>query len=116
MNMDQGRKFQTELKVMVHTSYAASLLVTKAKKPYSIKKMLIKSCLVLCAGVLLGESVVSKMKQVSLSNNTVKSCIFDMPCNIKSQLLVKVRAYPISAIQLDEFVDLANLSQLVVFI
>ena len=56
------------------------------------------------------------MKQVSLSNNTVKSRIFDMSCNIMSQLLAKVKASPVFVIQLDEFVDVANLSQLIVFV
>ncbi|XP_072311404.1 zinc finger BED domain-containing protein 5-like [Eucyclogobius newberryi] len=56
------------------------------------------------------------MKQVSLSNDTVKSRIFDMSCNIKSQLLAKVKASPVFAIQLDESVDGANLYQLIVFV
>ncbi|XP_068206277.1 zinc finger BED domain-containing protein 5-like [Palaemon carinicauda] len=116
MRMDQGGKFQTESKAIVHASYAVSLLVAKAKKPHSIGETLIKPCLVSCAGILLGESAVSKMKKVSLSNDTVKSRIFDMSCNIKSQLLAKVKASPVFAIQLDESVDVANLSQLIVFV
>ena len=87
MRMDQGGKFQTDSKSIVHTPYAVSLLV--AKKPYSIGETLIKPCLVSCAGILLGESAVSKMMQVSLSNDTVKSRICDMSCNIKSQLLAR---------------------------
>ena len=110
--MDQGGKFQTESKAIVHASYAVSLLVAKAKKPHRIGDTLIKPC----ASILLGEPAVSKMKQVSLSNDTVKSGIFDMLCNIKSQLLAKVKASPILAIQLDESVDVANLSQLIVFV
>jgi len=109
MRVDQGGKFQTESKAIEHASYAVSLLV--AKKPHSIGETLIKPC----AGILLGESAVSKMKQVSLSNDTVKSRIFDMSCNIKSQLLAKAKASPVFAIQLDESVDVANLSQLIVF-
>ena len=69
-----------------------------------------------CAGILLGESVVSKMKQVSLSNDTVKSRTFDMSCNIKLQLCTKVKVSLIFAIQLDESVDVVNLSQLIVFV
>ena len=90
--------------------------MAKAKKLYSIGETLIKPCLVSCAGILLCESVVSKMMQVSLSNDTVKSCICDMSCNIKSQLLAKVKASPVFAIQLDESVDVENLSQLLVFV
>ena len=69
-----------------------------------------------CAGILLGESAVSKMKQVFLSNDTVKSRIFDMSYNIKLQLFAKVKASPVFAIQLDESVDVVNLSQLIVFV
>ena len=116
MRMDQGGKFQTESKSIVHASYAVSLLVAKAKKPYSIGETLIKPCLVSCAGTLLGESAVSKMMQVSLSNDTVKSRICDMSCKFKSQLLAKVKASPVFAIQLDESVDVENLSQLLVFV
>ncbi|XP_076069773.1 zinc finger BED domain-containing protein 5-like [Oratosquilla oratoria] len=90
--------------------------MVKAKKPHSIRETLIKPCLVSCAGILLGESAVSKMKRVSLSNDTVKSRIFDMSCKTKSQLLAKVKASPVFAIQLDESVDVANLSQLIVFV
>ena len=114
--MDQGGKFQTESKAIVHASYTVSLLVAKAKKPHSIGETLIKQCLVLCAGILLGESLVSKTKQVSLSNDNVKSRIFDMLCNIKLQLLAKVKESLVSAIQLDEYADVANLSQLIVFV
>ena len=87
-----------------------------AKKPHSIGETLIKPCLVSCVGILLGESAVSKMMQVSLSNDTVKSRICDMSCNIKSQLLAKVKASPFFAIQLDESVDVEYLSQLLVFV
>ena len=90
--------------------------MAKAKKPHSIRKTLIKPCFVSCTGILLGESVVSKMKQVFLSNDTVKSRIFDMSCNIKLQLCTKVKASLVFAIQLDESVDVVNLSQLIVFV
>ena len=116
MRMDQGEKFKTESKSIVHASYAVSLLVAKAKKPHSIRETLIKPRLVLCAGILLSEPAVSKMMQVSLSNDTVKSRICDMSCNIKSQLLAKVKASPVFAIKLDESVDVENLSQLLVFV
>ena len=69
-----------------------------------------------CAGILFGESAVPKMKQVSLSNDTVKSRIFDMSCNIKSQLSAHVKASPVFATQLNESVDVASLSQLIVFV
>ena len=56
------------------------------------------------------------MKQVSLSNNTVKNRIDDMASDIKSQLIAKIKALPVFEIQLDESVNIANLSQLMVFV
>ena len=90
--------------------------MAKAKKSYNIGETFIVPCLVSRVGILLGESAVSKMMQVSLSNDTVKSRICDMSCNIKSQLLAKVKASPVFAIQLNESVDVENLSQLLVFV
>ena len=90
--------------------------MAKAKKPHSIAESLIKPCLVECAGILLGDSAKSKIKKVSLSNNTVKSRIADMACDIKSQLIKNIKASPVFEIQLNELVDCANLSQLMVFV
>ena len=97
-------------------SYQVSLQVAKAKKPPNICETLIKRCVVACADILLGESAVAKMKQVSLFNNTVKNRIDDMANDIKSQLIANIKALPVFEIQLDESVDIANLSQLMVFV
>ena len=69
-----------------------------------------------CTNILLGESAASKMRQVSLSNDTVKSRILDMSNDLQTQLIEKVKASPVFAIQIDESVDVGNLSQLIVFI
>ena len=90
--------------------------MAKAKKPHRIRETLKKPCFVSCASILLGKSVLSKMKQVSLSNDTVKSHIFNMSCNIKLQLCTKVKVSLVFAIQLDESVDVVNLSQLIVLV
>jgi len=49
-----------------------------------------------------------------LSNNTVTFRIADMACHIKSQLIKCIKASPVFVIQLDESVDSANFSQLMV--
>ena len=56
------------------------------------------------------------MKQVSLSNNTAKNRINDMASDIQSQLIATIKASPVFGIQLDESVDIANLSQLMLFV
>ena len=50
-----------------------------------------------------------------MSNDTIKSRIVDMSNNIKQQVITKIQASPMFAIQLDESTDVANLSQLLVF-
>ena len=116
MKMKSARQFQTQSNAIISASYAVFLQVAKAKKPNNIAETLIKPCLVECAGILLGESAKSKIKKVSLSNNIVKSRIVDMACDIKSQLIENIKALPVFGIQLDESVDCANLSQLMVFV
>ena len=116
MKMDSAGQFQTQSNAILTASYEVSLQVAKAKKPHNIAETLIKPCLVECAGILFGESAKSKINQVSLSNNTVKSRIADMACDIKSQLIENIKASPVFGIQLNESVDCANLSQLMVFV
>ena len=116
MKMNSAGQFQTQSNAILTASYVVSLQVAKAKKPHNIAETLIKPCLVECAGILFGESAKSKINKVSLSNNTVKSRIADMACDIKSQLIENNKASPVFGIQLDESVDCANLSQLMVFV
>ena len=51
-----------------------------------------------------------------MSDVIVKSRISDMACDIKSQLMENIKASPVFAIQLDESLDSANFSQLMVFV
>ena len=102
MRLDSTGQFETDSKAIVTGSYDVSQQVAKAKKPHNIDETLIKPCLVACANILVGESAVAKIKQISLSNNTVKNRIDDMASNIKSQLIAKIKASPVFGIQLDE--------------
>ena len=56
------------------------------------------------------------MKQISLSNDTIKSRIHEMSDNIKSKVLSKIDSSPVFALQLDESTDISNLSQLLVYV
>jgi len=51
-----------------------------------------------------------------LCSVTVKSRIADRAYNIKSQLIENIKASPVFGILLDESVDSANFSQLMVFV
>ena len=108
MRLDSTGQFRTDSRAIVTASDEVSLQVAKTKKPHNIGETLIKPCLVACADILLGESAVAKMKQVSLSNNTFKNRIDDMASDIKSQLIAKIKSSPAFGIPLDESVDVAN--------
>ena len=56
------------------------------------------------------------MKQISLSNDTIKSRIHEMSDNIKSKVLSKIDSSHVFALQLDESTDISNLSQLLVYV
>jgi len=85
MKLDSAGQLQTHSQAIVTASYVVSLRVTKTNKPHNIAETLMKPCLVECAGILLGEGEKSTVKQVSLSNVTVKSGIADMSCDVKSE-------------------------------
>ena len=96
--------------------YAVSLQIAKAKKPHTIGESLIKPCILDCANLVLGVKAPEQLKQISLSNDTVKSRIVEMSSNIKDKVIMKAKRSPFFAIQLDESTDVQNLSQLLVFI
>ncbi|KAI6658745.1 hypothetical protein LOD99_15068 [Oopsacas minuta] len=87
----------------------------KNKKPHTIGDTLIKPCILECARIVLNKDAISKLEQISMLNDTIKSRIVDMSNNIKHQIITKIQASPMFAIQLDESTDVANLSQLMVF-
>ena len=113
--LDACGTFQQSTKAIVHASYVVSLHVAKAKKPHTIGEVLIKPCMIDCARLVLGEDASRKLKQISLSDDTIKSRIDDMADNIKAQVISKIRLSAFFAIQLDESTDVSNLSQLLVF-
>ena len=65
---------------------------------------------------MLGEDKVSKVKQISLSNTTVKRRILHLDEDIEEQAVTRVRSSPAFAIQFDESIDVASLSQLIAFV
>ena len=98
-------------------SYRAAYLIAKSKKAHNIGENLIKPCLVEMADILLGNEAARKLSKISMSDNTVKRRMEDMSNDILSQIVhgIKKSDFPI-ALQLDEFTDVACVSQLLVFV
>ena len=114
--LDQTGMFWHTNKAAVHASYAIALHVAKNKKPHNIGETLLKPCILESVKLVLGEKVSQTMKQISLSNDTIKSRIHEMSNNIKSKVLSKIDSSPVFALQLDESADIFNLSQLLVYV
>ena len=76
----------------------------------------LKPCILESVKLVLGEKASQTMKQISLSNDTIKSRIHEMSDNIKSKMLSKIDSSPVFALQLDESTDISNLSQLLVYV
>ena len=114
--LDQTGMFWRTNKAAVHASYAITLHVAKTKKPHNIGETLLKPCILESVKLVLGEKASQTMKQISLSNDTIKSRIHEMSDNIKSKVLSKIDSSPVFALQLDESTDISNLSQLLVYV
>ena len=114
--LDQTGMFWRTNKAAVHASYAIALHVAKTKKPHNIGETLLKPCVLESVKLVLGEKASQTMKQISLSNDTIKSRIHEMSDNIKSKVLSKIDSSPVFALQLDESTDISNLSQLLVYV
>ena len=89
-----------------------------AKKPHTIGEQLILPCCQVIVSNVFGEFEVQKLKQVSLSNDTVSRKISELSENILSQVVSKIQnsMFGFFAIQLDETTDVANLAELCVYV
>ena len=115
--LDQTGMFWRTNKAAVHdASYAIALHVAKTKKQHNIGETLLKPCILESVKLVLGEKASQTMKQISLSNDTLKSRIHEMSDNIKSKRFSKIDSSPVFALQLDESTDISNLSQLLVYV
>ena len=63
-----------------------------------------------------GESNSKKLAKISLSDSTIKTRIDELANDIECQVLQKIHASPYFAIQCDETTDVAQLSQLMVYV
>jgi len=63
---------------LLTASYLILLQIAKRKNPYSIGEELIKPSMIAACNEVLGQSAVSKMKDIPLSNDTVERPISDM--------------------------------------
>ena len=96
-------------------SYLVALRVARAKKPHTIaENLILPAAIDMCEAVLNGKCA-TKLKEISLSNNTVSGRIDEISNDIKAQLLERLKQ-TYFAIQLDKSTDITGQAQLLVYV
>ena len=106
--------FSPPEKPLLLASYEAAYQIVKSKKPHTVEKELIKSCILKIADIVLGKEAAKKLQQVSLSNDVIHNRIIDMSEDILEQVIADIKASPVTiSLQVDESTDVSNCSQLI---
>ena len=110
---DQWRENTAGLKA----SYKVSRKIAIAKMPHTVGEQLILPCCQIIVSNVFEKSEVRKLKQWSLSNDTVSRRISEQ-INILSQVVSKIQKsmFGFCAIQLNETTDVAILAELHVYV
>ena len=87
LKLDETGTYQQTNKNIVPASYLIALQVARTNKGHTIGEILVKPCILESVRLLLGEEESKKMKQISLSNDTIKNRIDEMSDNIKDILV-----------------------------
>ncbi|XP_070257217.1 protein FAM200C-like isoform X1 [Myotis yumanensis] len=116
--LDTGGKYQKENVAAVEASYLVALRIARAMKPHTIAKDLLLPEAKDIVRVMIGDEFVTKLSAISLSNDTIRRRIHDMSADILNQVIQEIKSapLPIFSIQLDESTDVANCSQLLVYV
>uniref|UniRef100_A0A8C0IJU4 DUF4371 domain-containing protein n=1 Tax=Chelonoidis abingdonii TaxID=106734 RepID=A0A8C0IJU4_CHEAB len=88
----------------------------KASEAHIIAESLIGSYIKEVVHCMLGEKTAKRTDMVPLSNNTLSHRINDMPNNVETTIVQRVKNSSYYAIQLDESTDVANLAILLLFV
>lgn len=97
-------------------SYLVAHRIAKAKKPFTIGEELILPAAKDIWPELFGEKAAGMVGNVPLSGNNVARRIDDIAEDIEGQLLVRLKASPWYAIQVDESTDVENKAIMLVYV
>ena len=92
-----------------------SKLLSK-KKPHLNGETLLKSCMLKSAKLVLRNTSAAKLRQISLSNNTIQRHIADMSKDVKELVVSEIKASPKFLFQVDKSTDIHSCAQLLVFV
>jgi hypothetical protein len=116
--LDSSGSYQQKNAAAIETSYFVAQRTAKVKKPHTIAEELILPCAKDTVSVMMGSDYLIKSQPLSLSNNTIRRRIQDMPYDILSQVVDETKSCPsgMFSIQLDESTDVTHLAQLFVYV
>ncbi|XP_067145044.1 zinc finger BED domain-containing protein 5-like [Centruroides vittatus] len=78
-------------KSVLEASYLVALRVAKMSKPQTIAENLILPAAIDMVSVLIGVGEAKKLKNISLSNDTISSRIDGMDADVRDQIIQRVR-------------------------
>ncbi|XP_047493411.1 SCAN domain-containing protein 3-like [Penaeus chinensis] len=112
------QKATTTSEKALKASLAVSLLIAKAKKPFSIAEELILPAVGMMAEIMLDKKTADQLKAVPLSllHQTVSRRVSEMSADIQDQVVNKLKASQSFSLQVDESTDISGQAQLVSFV
>ncbi|KAG6924068.1 zinc finger BED-type containing 9 [Chelydra serpentina] len=113
--LDSTGAFYKNTSNAVTASYIVAYKIAQAKKPHTVVEQLVLSCAKEMLLLVLGEEAARKLKDISVSNDTISRQINEISQNINEQVVDEIKKSPLFAIQLDESTDITLCSQLLVF-
>ncbi|KAL1768625.1 zinc finger protein BED domain-containing protein 5-like [Sigmodon hispidus] len=116
--LDTGSKYPRQNVIAVEASYLVALRIARTMKPHTFAEDLLLPASKDSIRVMIGDEFVTQLSAVSLSNDTVRRRIDDMSADILDQVIQEIKSapLPVFSIQLDESTDVANCSQLLVYV
>ena len=89
--------FGVEEKPIFQSSYEVAYRIAKCKKPHTIAKQLIKPCAEKMVEIMIGSGAKKKIRQVSLSNDTIRGRIDNMAADVCQQVCSEIKKSTLQA-------------------
>ena len=109
------KTFQVSTKSQ-HASYLVAEIIAKNLKPHTkAEKVIFPACSAIVK-TMFGPKAKEKMRQIPLSNDTIRRRICDMSTDIQDTVISSVKQSKMFTIQVDESTDISGKAQLTAFI
>ena len=109
------KTFQVSTKSQ-HASYLVAEIIAKNSKPHTeAEKVIFPACSAIVK-TMFGPEAEEKIRQIPLSNDTIRRRICDMSTDIQDTVISSVKQSKMFAMQVDESTDISGKAQLIAFI